>query len=336
LNDTTATGANLNTLTDTSNADGLHSHASSALTGFTQYYVPFGNAAGGLTEDINFTWNGSKLWLYGGGVALETTGSIKANAADLYLTDNTARIFYGNNVSSNPYWVVGWTGGNYVVEANAAGAGNIVYKLSDNAGANVFQLNNSNSNFLYSIDSLSRTKYLAQSIFYPSADHATAFNFNKADASTSVMSLDTISGILTVPGTIKGGIIATDNFRNYAGTESIIWNNGSTRWQFSDDIYITGGLTISAFGTAGFVKNTVAGVLSGGNTISVGDITDIATNYLKLDCSNDPLTNTLNGANLDFTGTANIDSTLNVGGIIHCDDKVEFTSTDGYIDEESW
>ena len=63
---------------------------------------------------------------------------------------------------------------------------------------------------------------------------------------------------------------------------------------------------------------------------SESDISDIATTYLKLDCSNDPLTNTLDGANLDFTGTGNID------GILSCNDKVEYTDTTEYIDQESW
>ena len=55
----------------------------------------------------------------------------------------------------------------------------------------------------------------------------------------------------------------------------------------------SGNATLSAMNVAGFVKNSAAGLLSGGNTIAVSDITDIATTYLKLDCSNDPLTENL-------------------------------------------
>lgn len=43
-----------------------------------------------------------------------------------------------------------------------------------------------------------------------------------------------------------------------------------------------GDVIIAPFAIAGFVKNTAVGVLTGGNTIAVADITDIATNYLKL------------------------------------------------------
>lgn len=38
-----------------------------------------------------------------------------------------------------------------------------------------------------------------------------------------------------------------------------------------------------------------------------------ATTYLKLDCTNDPLT-----------------------GVLHCDDKIEYTDTAEYIDQETW
>jgi len=40
---------------------------STGLSGFTNTYIPFGNAAGGLEDSANLTWNGSKLWVYGGG-----------------------------------------------------------------------------------------------------------------------------------------------------------------------------------------------------------------------------------------------------------------------------
>ena len=52
-------------------------------------------------------------------------------------------------------------------------------------------------------------------------------------------------------------------------------------------------IIVKDFNVAGIVKNDANGIFTGGNTITVSEITDIATNYLKLDCSNDPLTNEL-------------------------------------------
>lgn len=48
-------------------------------------------------------------------------------------------------------------------------------------------------------------------------------------------------------------------------------------------------------------------------TLFVADISDISSYYLKLDCTNDPLT-----------------------GVLHCDDKIEYTDTTEYIDQETW
>ena len=56
----------------------------------------------------------------------------------------------------------------------------------------------------------------------------------------------------------------------------------------------------------------------------------------------DPTTVVDVSGNLDVTGTGNVDgattlgSTLNVTGISHMDDKVEYTDTTEYIDQEIW
>lgn len=57
-----------------------------------------------------------------------------------------------------------------------------------------------------------------------------------------------------------------------------------------------GSLKYLPFSVAGFVKNSAAGLITGGNSITVADITDLATTYLKLD-----------GTNM-MTGSVNIDS----------------------------
>ena len=285
---------------------------STGLSGFTNTYIPFGNAAGGLEDSANLTWNGSKLWVYGGGIALETTGSIVANAADLYLKDNASFLWFGDTAGHNPYWYIGHNTGNLNLFSNSTDADYINFGKTTTYST-------------YTVDSGNFS--LVGDLLVNGGDIGITADTDLLQLASGTL---TINGNVTSTGTVKGGVVATDNFRNFAGTESIIWNNGDTRWQFSDDVYITGGLTISAFGTAGFVKNTVAGVISGGNTISVGDITDIATNYLKLDCSNDPLTNTLDGANLDFTGTANID------GVGRFGDKVEYGSEYEYDIGEEW
>jgi len=58
----------------------------------------------------------------------------------------------------------------------------------------------------------------------------------------------------------------------------------------------------------------------------------LASNYLKLDASNDPLTNTLDGANFDFTGHAAIGADASVGAttILDIDETLVFVDTTGY------
>lgn len=57
---------------------------------------------------------------------------------------------------------------------------------------------------------------------------------------------------------------------------------GAIALKASGDTYIDGnltavdGITVSAFSSAGFIKNDASGILSGGNTISTADLTDIA------------------------------------------------------------
>lgn len=101
-----------------------------------------------------------------------------------------------------------------------------------------------------------------------------------------------MQGKVQIPGLSKG--TANNTYLRLDTT-----NDPLTGTLAGDSLDFTGtgtfdtSLTVTAFGSAGFVKNDVAGLLSGGNTISVGDITDIATTYLKLDASNDPLTGDL-------------------------------------------
>jgi len=60
---------------------------------------------------------------------------------------------------------------------------------------------------------------------------------------------------------------------------------------------------ITSMGSAGFVENDASGNLTGGNTIAVADITDIATTYLQIDGSNANTTINIGSEDLTTTGT---------------------------------
>lgn len=200
---------------------------SSSLSGFTQYYVPFGNATGGLTESGNLAFTGSILTLEG--------ALVQASGAVIF-----------NN-----------------------GNGDFDFRIKADDGGDAY-------------------KYDAGALQHTFTD--------PVDVQT-----------------ITADVVATNNYRDASQTKSIIYNSGSSRWYVSYNLGVSGNLeasgtcTLPAMSTAGFVKNSVTGLLIGGNTISVGDITDISTTYLKIDCSNDPIT-----------------------------DALHFTNTTEYIDQEEW
>ena len=78
----------------------------------------------------------------------------------------------------------------------------------------------------------------------------------------------------TTNGAVIAGQVQTNNYQNLAGTESLIWSAGDDWWEFGNDLQVDGNITLSG---------TVDGV----------DVSTIPTTYLKLDCSNDPLTGNL-------------------------------------------
>lgn len=113
----------------------------------------------------------------------------------------------------------------------------------------------------------------------------------------------------------------------------------------------TGTLSFLPFNSAGILKNNASGVITGGNTITVSEVSDIATNYLKLDQSTPqtltaspifnagtstrvPYYNTnktlTDNANLTFNGTTLITTGLEVNGTITgANDETIANSTDG-------
>ena len=276
---------------------------STGLSGFTNTYVPFGNAAGGLDDSANLTWNGSKLWVYGGGIALETTGSIVANAADLYLKDNASFLWFGDTAGHNPYWYIGHNTGNLNLFSNSTDADYINFGKTTTYST-------------YTVDS---------------------GNFS-------------LVGDLLVNGGDIGITADTDLLQLASGALTINGNATATGTVQAEHLYSTDDLVVDGLATIGETLG-VTGIAT------IGDGSQLATSaapttdpmivnkkyaddqdalHLLLDCSNDPLTNTLDGANFDFTGTGNVDSTMTIGGITYAEDKIEYTDSTEYIDQEEW
>jgi len=120
---------------------------------------------------------------------------------------------------------------------------------------------------------------------------------------------------------------------------------------------VKGSYIFSEMTIAGVLKNTALGVVTGGNTVDIGDIsfdhgdlggladddhlqyhTDARGDirYLLLDTSNDPLTNTLDGANFDFTGTGQIDTSLTVGTGTATDGLLRYHSSGVLVNNIGW
>ena len=81
--------------------------------------------------------------------------------------------------------------------------------------------------------------------------------------------LDFGDTIIQTSSTIKSGTVNTNNFRNAAGTESIVW--AGTRWEVGDDWYITGVSTASSFAGVNVTSGADPGHTHGSGSITEAD-----------------------------------------------------------------
>ena len=86
--DTTATGTELDNLTDGTNADALHVHGASGVTGLTEDEILFGKADGTIEQDPNLIWDGSTLTV----------------AGDVSLVNNNDKLYFGDNQEASIYF----------------------------------------------------------------------------------------------------------------------------------------------------------------------------------------------------------------------------------------
>ena len=86
--DTTATGSELNILTDGTNADSLHIHGASGITGLTSQQILYGSVSTTIAQSSLLTWDGTTLEV----------------AGNTWLASNSSKLFLGDSQQSSIYF----------------------------------------------------------------------------------------------------------------------------------------------------------------------------------------------------------------------------------------
>lgn len=276
----------------------------SGLSGFTQYYLPFGALNGSLTEDVDLQFNGTNLL-----VGSDSNTTDFPNARAIFSNGNSGHSYannaaiVGESVAAMGYPAIGIGGVAKGVDGMPAYgvAGRGLPETSASSGPAI------------GVEGLSEATHTGGSniAFYAIATNG-SLNYSFFGNSGNFYNNGTghFTGNLSSDAAISAFNFKSDVYYNAAGSKSLAYVSGSNYWTIDANFFVsgntdlTGTVTVSSMGIAGIVKNTADGLLSGGNTITVSEINDISTNYLKLDCSNDPLTGTLQTSDeLDINGT---------------------------------